>query len=262
MGFTPFDLHFESNFDLLKQTQAAYKKQIPENQQDRALVSDDWQTLLEALQGQFADCISDAMESLEANPEIFSICTSWKKLVLPVNRKLYIQQFFQKVYQLEPTLPDLENSIEQILQKVYQMNVFPSDPEEPEEESAGGFKQTTKSLCLALLYCAYYSEEEYRSAFLRDICTWWQEEIWENDPGKEGLLRYSAERTGLPVEELERLYMAQVRRILCSVLSGTKSCLESMGDLSRAKGVINSLPQESKNWIQESIRKFREGIES
>ena len=67
---------------------------------------------------------------------------------------------------------------------------------------------------------------------------------------------------GLPVEELERLYMAQVRRILCSVLSGTKSCLESMGDLSRAKGVINSLPQESKNWIQESIRKFREGIES
>ena len=262
VGFTPFDLHFKSNFDLLKQTQAAYKKQIPENQQDRTLVSDDWQTLLEALQGQFADCISDAMESLEANPEIFSICTSWKKLVLPVNRKLYIQQFFQKVYQLEPTLPDLENSIEQILQKVYQMNVFPSDPEEPEEESAGGFKQTTKSLCLALLYCAYYSEEEYRSAFLRDICTWWQEEIWENDPGKEGLLRYSAERTGLPVEELERLYMAQVRRILCSVLSGTKSCLESMGDLSRAKGVINSLPQESKNWIQESIRKFREGIES
>ncbi len=282
MGFTPFGFDFESNSQLLEQTKAAYRERVPEDQRDRALVSDDRRTLLDAFRGYFVDWISEAMESLKKKPEVFSSCTSWKKLELPVNRMSYIEQFLQRVYQRDPSLPDSENSIEQILQKlsssdpspsdsensierqilqkIRQLNLSLSDLEDPEEDSADSFKKTTKALCCALIYCAYYSEEEYRTAFLRDVCAWWQEEIWENDPGKDGLLRYSAEQTGLPVEDLERLYMAQVRRILCSVLSGAKSYLESMSNLSRAKGVLNDLPQESKNWIQASIRKFREDI--
>lgn len=282
VGFTPFGFDFKSNSQLLEQTKAAYRERVPEDQRDRALVSDDRRTLLDAFRGYFVDWISEAMESLKKKPEVFSSCTSWKKLELPVNRMSYIEQFLQRVYQRDPSLPDSENSIEQILQKlsssdpspsdsensierqilqkIRQLNLSLSDLEDPEEDSADSFKKTTKALCCALIYCAYYSEEEYRTAFLRDVCAWWQEEIWENDPGKDGLLRYSAEQTGLPVEDLERLYMAQVRRILCSVLSGAKSYLESMSNLSRAKGVLNDLPQESKNWIQASIRKFREDI--
>lgn len=268
IGFTPFGLETEreserkrereSDWKLVEWIKERYKERVPEESRDRALVSIHRSEMLDAFRSYFEACIKDTWQSIkeqepdEWKKELLSSCTSWTQVELPVNRKSYITLFLLNVYGVkldaaDPITDELSG---------YLSDIQPPGTEKSEEE----FKETTKKLCYALIYCAYYAEEEYRTAFLKDICSWWQEEIWANDPGTKNFLRKSAEQTGLLPDELERLYMAQVRRIICSVLSGTKSYLDTMKELNKVKSIVNGhLPSELKEWFQKSAHKLQGG---
>lgn len=262
--FTPFGLESdrecdsESDWKLVEWIKEQYKAQFPEESWDRILMSNQRPGVLDAFRGYFEACVRDTWQSIkEQGPdgwkkELLSSCTSWTQLDLPVNRKLYITLFLLNVYsvKLNPEKWPIPDEL-----SGYRSAIQMSDADKETE-----FKETTKKLCYALIYCAYYAEEEYRTAFLTDICSWWQEEIWANDPGTENFLRKSAEQTGLPIDELERLYMAQVRRIICSALSDTRSYLEAMKELNKVKAVVNDyLPTELKEWFQQSVHKLQGG---
>lgn len=259
VGFSPFCFGEEGFvWDYIELIKGLYKEQFPEESWDRPLVSDDHAELTEALRGIFEACISNALESIRwqevaggLKEKPFSPCTTWKRLDLPVDRKLYILLFLLKAYNVELDTDKYAQAKE--------MAKYLPESQLTEAGREDEFAETTKRLCYALVYCAYYAEEEYRATFLKDICAWWQEEIWANDPGKENFLRYSAEQTELLTDELELLYMAQVRRIICSVLSDTGSYLETLTGLGKVRGVVYGLPPELLKWIQKSIRKSQEG---
>ena len=249
IGFTPFGLKSEIDWKLADWIKELYKSQVPEENWDRALTSAHHSDMLEAFRGYFEDYVKKCWQLIkEQGPdkwkaELLSSCASWKQLDLPVNRRSYITLFLLKVYHIKL---DAE-----IYPEMEELSGYLSVVRLSEEDKENKFEETTKKLCYALIYCAYYAEEEYRTAFLKDICAWWQEEIWGNDPGKENFLRKSAEQTGLQTDELERLYKAQVRRIICSVLSDTESYLETVKELGDANAIVyNHLPPEFKEWLQ------------
>ncbi len=251
IDFTPFRFESEGDWALAEWIRDYYKTQYSEENWDRSLTSNQQSVMLEAFQGQFEACIKDAWQSMEGE-ELLSSCTSWTQLDLPVNRKAYITLFLLKVYGVNPDTA-VYSTVEELSRYLSALRLPDSDKEKK-------FKETTKKLCYALIYCAYYAEEEYRTAFLKDICAWWKEDIWDNDPGRELFLRKSAQQTGLQTDELERLYMAQVRRIICSALSGTTSYLESIKELSKVKAVVRDhLPSELKELFRKSSHRLQGG---
>lgn len=261
VSFTPFgfERENESDWQLVEWIKERYKSQVPEENWDRALTSSYRTEMLEAFRGDFEEYVKQTWQSIiksgsnEWKTELFSSCTSWTQLDLPVDRKSYIALFLLKVYRLKQEDTTIYPEIEEPPGYLSVLGLS-----EAEKEKA--FEETTKKLCYALIYCAYYAEEEYRTAFLKDICAWWQEEIWENDPGKENFLRKSAEQTGLQTDELERLYMAQVRRVICSVLSDTTSYLEAIKELNNVKAIVHEhLPPVLKEWFQKSAHRLQGG---
>lgn len=251
IDFTPFRFESEGDWALAEWIRDYYKTQYSEENWDRSLTSNQQSVMLEAFQGQFEACIKDAWQSMEGE-ELLSSCTSWTQLDLPVNRKAYITLFLLKVYGVNPDTA--------VYPTVEELSGYLSALRLPDSDKEKKFKETTKKLCYALIYCAYYAEEEYRTAFLKDICAWWKEDIWDNDPGRELFLRKSAQQTGLQTDELERLYMAQVRRIICSALSGTTSYLESIKELSKVKAVVRDhLPSELKELFRKSSHRLQGG---
>lgn len=256
VSFLPLDSKSEDSLDwkMIRWVQACYKNQVPEPDWDRSLVVEDHSALLETLQGIFEACIIELLDSIRQDNGQFTPCTSWAKMDLPINRKSYVGLFLFKAYNLDQDAKPYPYPEELA---GYFSDIETSVNKQEQEEK---FEKITQKLCYALVYCAYYAEEEYRTAFLKDICAWWKEEIWENDPGKKIFLQKSAEQTGMQPDELERIYMAQVRRIICSVLSGTESYLEAIKELNKAKAIINShLPQNLKAWLQETTQKMQRG---
>lgn len=254
INFTPFRFESGSDWALVEWIKERYKNQYPEENWDRSLTSNQRSVMLEAFQDQFEACVKETWKSLETMEagELLSFCTSWTQLDLPVNRKSYITLFLLNVYRVHPDT-ELYSNVKELSGYLSVLRLTDSEKERE-------FKETTKKLCYALIYCAYYAEEEYRTAFLKDVCAWWKEEIWENDPGKKLFLEKSVQQTGLQIDELERLYMAQVRRIVCSVLSGTKSYLKAINELSKVDAVVkNNLPSGLKGLFQKSSHRLPGG---
>lgn len=75
----------------------------------------------------------------------------------------------------------------------------------------------TSKVRLAFEYYYKAALTDYRDTFLQCACKWYHDEIWERDPGKNYFLEYSQQVCMENTEqELEKLYMAQIRRLLCA----------------------------------------------
>lgn len=102
IGFTPFGLKSDSDWNLVEWIKELYKKQVPEENWDRALTSTHRAEMLEAFRGYFEDHVKECWQSIQAQgpdmwkAELLSSCASWKQLDLPVNRKSVYYAFLAR----------------------------------------------------------------------------------------------------------------------------------------------------------------------
>lgn len=239
--FTPLEIDIDKEQPLINSVQWLYKQITPETHRDLSLLLQAPDTLKETLKGLFGGILEGSQEN---GAGFLTPWQSWTQLKLPVNQSAYKISFLLKAYQL-----DLD-SIDEVI-------TFGEATGDISEEVSGvlrthlneeEFWQTTRKLYRAIQYCGYHAEEEYRSLFLKDVCDWWLEEIWQKDPGREGLLQYSQEHTNIKAtDELQQLYMAQVRRIMCAVLSSGKSYLADREKLDDMKRWVNIGPHKESS---------------
>ncbi len=125
--------------------------------------------------------------------------TQYNQVDIQVERQRYINSFLIETYGFDlddlpeelADLPHYRNSdhIDGILRKVY----------------------------LAFDYYYKASLLDYRNTFLAYACKWYHDEIWKKDSGTDTFLKYSQQVCEMSTpQELESLYMAQIRRIFCA----------------------------------------------
>lgn len=83
------------------------------------------------------------------------------------------------------------------------------------------FDSAVHRVYYAMDYCEM-APRDYRDTFLECACAWYRDEVWKKDPGTQTFLRLSQELCGGTVQELEALYMTQLRRLLCAMIIDNK----------------------------------------
>lgn len=247
--FTPLEINTDEEQPLIHSIQRLYKKVTPEAQRDPSLLLQAPDTLKETLKSLFGGILEGSQEGVSDPPMPWQ---SWTQLELPVNQRAYKISFLLKAYKFN--LDSVDKTLDNLVLEDTPDNNTPDNISEEEIRilqmhlNESDFWQTTRKLYRAIQYCGHYAEEEYRSLFLKDVCDWWLEEIWLKDPGTKGLLKYSREHTSVKTnDELQQLYMAQVRRIMCAVLSSSKSYLSEREKLDDMKHWVTASPQQARS---------------
>lgn len=84
-------------------------------------------------------------------------------------------------------------------------------------------EEDIKNCCLQMRYLTRNAAEEYKESFLKDVLKWWECEILEKSADWNTFIEYSMKNiSGISRGKLKQLYMLQVRRILCSSISGKR----------------------------------------
>lgn len=84
----------------------------------------------------------------------------------------------------------------------------------------------------AACYLFQYAGQQYQDEFLENICRWWMDEVWANDPGQETFMAYSKEHLSVPLEraELLELYKEQIRMLIRAQIVPLNSPIDSVLD--------------------------------
>lgn len=240
-SFTPLflqsDLYSEEDEKRIRTIQKLYKMVIPEEEWDHSLLTGDRIELFNLL----AENFGDLKKKYEIEEDQY---TSWRQIELPISRQAYFTVFLLRVFGLEKWLSQSESRplTENEAKAMADEEVKTVLNEALSEED---FKDITMKLFPAIRYCAYYAETEYAELFIRDICAWWKDEIMHKDPGYGELVEYCLEHSSVSTEqELEQLYLAQVRRIVCAYVSGIEFNLNKRDEVMRMRQWVG---QKAKN---------------
>lgn len=127
--------------------------------------------------------------------------TRYTEINLPRDRQKFINSFMIEVF--VPQDKDRDSG------ELFSMGI----PHYTQEE----FDDAVRRVYSAMDYCEL-APRDYRDTFLDSACAWYQAEVWKKDPNTKTLLRLSHELCGETFQELEALYMTQLRRLLCATI--------------------------------------------
>lgn len=190
----PFSKEWESkDMDAVLQLRS-YCQTHPEYETDRGLMTRNESSLQNMILSAYWSYLSDRDLNLEQED-----WTQYNQVDIQVDRQRYINSFLIETYGFDLyNLPD----------------DFVDLPHYGKYES---MNKNVRKVFLAFEYYCKASLLDYRNTFLAYACKWYYAEIWKKDSGTDTFLQYSRQVCEKSTrQDLEMLYMTQIRRIFCA----------------------------------------------